>query len=43
MIMSSLTTGAKIVVGFVWYQTTLADVAHMFLTKVNVGAPMWNC
>jgi len=41
--MSSLTTGAKIVVGFVWYRTALVDVAHTFFTRVNVGAPVENC
>jgi hypothetical protein len=43
MIMSSLTTDAKIVARFVWYRTTLANVAHMFLTKVNMGALVRNC
>jgi hypothetical protein len=41
--MSSLTIGAKIVAGFVWYQTALVDVTHTFLTKDNMGVSMWNC
>ncbi len=43
IIMSSLTIGTKIVVGFVCYQTTFADVAHTFLTKVDMGVLVQNC